>query len=87
MRRARVAIARPLLPVSGWPCVCVCKGFKDGRRGGACVLCVPAALRCQPLHDRVRHLQGLVPRRVRTWGTNDGSQGNGEGAGAPEWVI
>lgn len=28
------------------------------------VLCVPAAVRREPLHDRVRYLQGLVPRQV-----------------------
>lgn len=28
------------------------------------VLCVPAAVRREPLHDRVRCLQGLVPRQV-----------------------
>lgn len=43
--------------------------FKDGRSDGRCrdprVLRVPRTLRCEPLHDRVRHLQGLVPRQVR----------------------
>lgn len=48
--------------------------FKDGRSGGGGhhghqrgprVLRVPGALRREPLHDRVRHLQGLVPRQVR----------------------
>lgn len=43
--------------------------FKDGRNGGGerdpCVLRLPGTLRCEPLHDRVRHMQGLVPRQVK----------------------
>lgn len=45
--------------------------FKDGRNGGGerdpCVLRVPGTLRCEPLHDRVRHMQGLVPWQVKGW--------------------
>ena len=72
--------------------------FKDGRSGGGRrhprVLRVSGALRRESLHDRVRHLQGLVPRQVGAGGrrgaagrgTAAAAAGRGDAAGTPRPV-
>ncbi|KAJ1110354.1 hypothetical protein NDU88_007707, partial [Pleurodeles waltl] len=64
-----------LLALSAAVSLVVCSASAEGRStaaaassstehgDGARLLHLQAALRCHPLHDRVRRLQGLVPRQ------------------------